>query len=37
MDDFQMDLRYMGVKPRKTRGFERQERVNVMMKGRGKG
>jgi len=37
MDDFQMDLRNMVVKPRKVRGLERKERANVMMKGKGKG
>jgi hypothetical protein len=40
MDDFQTDLRYMGVKPKKKkkkRRFERTELENVMMKGKGQG
>ena len=32
-----MDLKYMGVKPSKARGFERKERANVMLKDKGKG
>jgi hypothetical protein len=36
MDDFQMDLRYMSVEPRKTRGFDRTEWEGVMMKGKDK-
>jgi hypothetical protein len=36
MDDFPMDLRYMGVEPRKIRGFDRTEQEYVMMKGKGK-